>query len=87
MRDCSHHRPLYRHLSVTESVALPPDPMLPHREPFSVIQIRLEKAREARALPPGTERNQKRQVAQSLKRLIESQIQMRDNPPRRASRH
>ncbi len=64
--------------------------MLPHREPFSVrelIQIRLEKAREARALPPGTERNQKWQVAQSLKRLIESQIQMRDNLPRRASRH
>jgi hypothetical protein len=35
-----------------------------------LIQARLEFVREARGLPPGTERNQKRQIARSLKRLI-----------------
>jgi len=84
----------HRHLPVTESVALPPDQrraaMTRHLEFFDIrglIPVRVEIVREARALPPGTERNQKRQIARSLKRLIESQIQVRDNPPRRASRH
>jgi hypothetical protein len=35
-----------------------------------LIQARLEFVREARGLPPGTERNQKRQIARALKRLI-----------------
>jgi hypothetical protein len=35
-----------------------------------LIQARFEFLREARALPLGTERNQKRQIACSLKRLI-----------------
>jgi hypothetical protein len=35
-----------------------------------LIQARLGFVREARGLPPGTERNQKRQIARSLKRLI-----------------
>jgi hypothetical protein len=52
-----------------------------------LIQVRLERAREARALPPGAERNQERQIAWFLKRLIENQIQVRYNPPRIASRH
>jgi hypothetical protein len=52
-----------------------------------LIQARLEFVREARALPPGTERNQKRQVARSLKRLIENQDRVRDNAPRRAGYH
>lgn len=52
-----------------------------------LVQVRLETVREARALRPGSERNQKRQIAQSLKKLIESQIQVRDHPPRRASRY
>ncbi len=42
-----------------------------------LLQARLELVREARALRPG-ERNQKRQVARALKRLIESQIKARD---------
>jgi hypothetical protein len=33
-----------------------------------LIQARLECVREARGLPPGTERNQKRQIARSLKK-------------------
>jgi hypothetical protein len=49
-----------------------------------LIEVRLETIHAARALPLGIERNQKRQIAQSLKKLIESQIQARDNPPRRA---
>jgi|HubBroStandDraft_6_1064221.scaffolds.fasta_scaffold1778716_1 hypothetical protein len=64
--------------------------MTRHPEFFDIrglIQVRLEVVREARALPPGTERNQKRQIALSLKSLIESQIQARDNPPRLARRH
>jgi hypothetical protein len=52
-----------------------------------LIQARFEFVEEARALPPGTERNQKRQIAQSLKRLIENRSQARDNPPRQVSRH
>jgi hypothetical protein len=35
-----------------------------------LVQARLEFVRDARGLPPGTERNQKRQIASSLKRLI-----------------
>jgi hypothetical protein len=38
----------------------------------SLILARTEFVQEARALPPGAERNQKRQIARSLKRLIES---------------
>lgn len=41
-------------------------------------QARLESVREARALPRGTERNQKLHIAWLLKRLIESKIQTRD---------
>lgn len=62
--------------------------MARHSEFFDIrglIEVRLETVREARALRPGIERNQKRQIAQSLKKLIESQIRVRDNPPRRAS--
>jgi len=69
---------------VTESVALPPDQggaaMARHPILFDMnhlLQARLELVREARALRPG-ERNQKRQVARALKRLIESQIKARD---------
>jgi hypothetical protein len=45
------------------------------RQPYlfdvdSLIQARIEFVREARALPLGAERNQKRQIARSLKRLI-----------------
>jgi len=43
-----------------------------------MFQARLASVRQARALPPGTERNQKRQIAQSMKRVIESQIQARN---------
>jgi hypothetical protein len=43
-----------------------------------LLQTRLESVRNARALPPGTERDKKRQIARSLKRLIESQIQAQD---------
>ena len=35
-----------------------------------LVQARLESVRAARALLPGSERNQKRQIAGSLKRLI-----------------
>jgi hypothetical protein len=49
----------------------------------SLIDVRLELVREARAMRPGPERNQKRQVARSLKRLIDNQaaqtIQRRAN--------
>jgi hypothetical protein len=49
-------------------------------------QARLECLREARALPVGPQRNQKRMVTRSLKRLIEGQPQRcsrsrRDTPP------
>jgi aspartyl/asparaginyl beta-hydroxylase (cupin superfamily) len=63
--------------------------MTRHPELFDIrglVRVRLETIREARALRPGIERNRKRQIAQSLKRLIESQVQVRDNQPRRASR-
>jgi hypothetical protein len=63
--------------------------MTRHSEFFDIgglVQVRLETLQEARSLPPGTARNQKRQIAQSLKRLIEHQMQMQDNPPRRVSR-
>jgi hypothetical protein len=45
------------------------------RQPYlfdvdSLIRARIEFVREARALPLGVERNQKRQIARSLKRLI-----------------
>ena len=43
-----------------------------------LFQARLESVREARALPPGAERNQKRQIARCLKRMFESQIQARN---------
>jgi hypothetical protein len=46
-----------------------------------LIQARLELVREARALPHGSERNQKRQIARSLKRLTDSQMLARDQPP------
>ena len=64
--------------------------MTRHAEFFDIqglVQVRLETVREARALRPGVERNQKRQIAQSLKKLIESQIEVRDHPPRRANRY
>jgi hypothetical protein len=63
--------------------------MTRHSEFFDIgglVQVRLETLREARSLPPGTARNQKRQIAQSLKGLIQHQMQMRDDPPRRVSR-
>jgi len=63
--------------------------MAPDPEFFDIrglIEVRLEAIQEARALRPGIERNQKRQIAQSLKRLIEREIQARDHPARRASR-
>jgi hypothetical protein len=47
--------------------------MLLHQHLFDIgqlIQARRGFVREARRLPPGTERNQKRQIARSLKRLI-----------------
>jgi hypothetical protein len=46
-----------------------------------LIQARLEFVREARGLPPGTERNQKRQIARSLKRLISLQARDSSSPP------
>lgn len=79
--------------SVTESpVTLPPhseSSVPPHPQVFdldSLIDVRLELIREARALPPGAERNQKRQVARSLKRLIENQ-RAAQAIPRRANSH
>jgi hypothetical protein len=63
--------------------------MTRHSEFFDIgglVQVRLETLQEARSLPPGTARNQKRQIAQSLKRLIQHQMGMQDNPPRRVSR-
>jgi hypothetical protein len=62
---------------------------MPQKPPlFDISQLilaRLEFVREARALPPGSERNQKRQIARSLKRLIGSQAQdsPRPSPVRR----
>jgi hypothetical protein len=46
-------------------------------------QIRLDSLRKARALPSGPERNQRRQVARSLKSLADLQCRARDNwgPP------
>jgi hypothetical protein len=52
-----------------------------------LLQARLESVREARALPRGTERNQKLHIAWFLKKLIESKIQTRNDTHRRASRH
>jgi hypothetical protein len=45
-----------------------------------LIQARLEFVRAARGLPPGTERNQKRQIARSLKRLISLQARNNSSP-------
>jgi hypothetical protein len=62
--------------------------MTRHAYPFDMndmLQARLESVREARALPAGTERNQKLHIAWFIKRLIESQIQERDS--RFVSRH
>ena len=64
--------------------------MTRHAQFFDIqglVQVRLEAVREACALRPGVERSQKRQIAQSLKELIEGQIEVRDHPPRRASRY
>ena len=44
----------------------------------SLIEARVDFIQEARALPPGGQRNQKRQIARSLKRLIEGQSEARD---------
>ncbi len=44
-----------------------------------MILARAEFIREARELPLGAERNQKRQVARSLKRLIQTQAAARDS--------
>lgn len=55
--------------------------MTRHQHLFDIgnlIQARLEFVQEARALPLGTERNQKRQIARSLKKLVENQTQARD---------
>jgi hypothetical protein len=46
-----------------------------------LIEARLEFVRAARGLPPGTERNQKRQIARSLKRLISLQARDGSSPP------
>jgi hypothetical protein len=51
----------------------------------SLIQARVELVHEARALPRGAERNQKRQIARSLKGLTEAQSEARDYS-RRVSR-
>ena len=70
------------HLSVTEGCSAPASYAkqamqraprafkLSHSE---LIRSRRELVREARALPAGAERNQKRQIALSLRRLIDSQ--------------
>jgi hypothetical protein len=50
-----------------------------------LIQARLEFVLEARGLPRGTERNQKRQIARSLKKLIASQAAY--NPRRPPQKH
>jgi hypothetical protein len=42
-------------------------------------QVRLDALRKARALPSGPERNQRRQVAQSLKSLADLQSRARDD--------
>jgi hypothetical protein len=52
-----------------------------------LIQARLECVREARGLPPGTERNQKRQIARSLKRLIASQAPCNPRRPPVRQKH
>ena len=43
-----------------------------------LIQARSDFVQEARALSPGIEREQKRQIARALKRLIENQHQARE---------
>jgi len=48
-----------------------------------LIQARLEFVQEARALPAGTDRNQKRQIARSLKRLMENPSQAMTTRPSR----
>src|SRR5664279_2025799 len=75
----------HRHLSVTESVVLPPDPeeaIMPSlqlkltqdktRYSFSqLLQLRRQMLRSARSLPRGSpERNDRRQIASSLRSLF-----------------
>jgi len=82
MRDCSHHRPL----SVTESVALPPDPrrsIMPSPQPTladdetrstnsQLLQLRRQMLRHARSWPRGSsERKQRRQTAASFRTFSE----------------
>jgi hypothetical protein len=60
--------------------------MTPIRPLFDISQLiqartRTEFVREARALPPGSERNQKRQIALSLKRLLVIQASVGPRPP------
>jgi hypothetical protein len=53
----------------------------------TLIQARVEFVQEARELPPGSERDQKRQIARSLKRMIiEARRPARDYPPLRLVR-
>jgi hypothetical protein len=76
--------PRHRQPSVTVSVALPPDPEganMPSLQPKleqdntrytmpQLIQLRRQMLRFARSLPPGPERNGRRQIAASLRSLV-----------------
>jgi hypothetical protein len=56
---------------------------LPYFDADSLLHPRAEFIHEARSLVPGVERNQKRQIARSLKRLADIQDQaLRDSTPR-----
>jgi hypothetical protein len=56
--------------------------MGPHQrlfDPSDLRRVRAEFLREARALPPGDERNEKRQIARGLRKLNHIQRDRRDS--------
>jgi hypothetical protein len=84
MRACLHHRPAFGCLPVTESVALPPDPRVSIKPSLQLtfaedhtlythsqlLELRRKMLRYARLLPRGSERNERRQIASSLRSLF-----------------
>ena len=75
-----------RQPSVTESVALPPDPGMRHMSSNcpalldghahytveQLLELRRQMLRYARSTPPGAERNRRRQIADLLRRLFKN---------------
>ena len=89
VQDCSHHRP--ETAPVTESVLPPDDRVRSHDTTFGVF--RYWRVGPGPAGNPARSRSYhlgliaiKTALAQSLKKLIQHQMGMQDNPPRRASR-